>query len=236
MKHIGTVQRAVSDLAMIRKAIERARADDKGEKGEKVRRSALEANLLIQSISLLFVLVLCVVELVSEHAMTRSMLLFSPIWEEGVLGVVLVGAILAMFVVALYFIVWRSARHSEQEFSRFIAINFKYLRGLSLLADLVIKFIAFSLVMLAPRPEWIAPLLIVFTADYLFQGRYFNLPIRASLALGVLCIGAAVALYLTGTALLLWPLLLFAVVNALSLLVLIRAWRTETSDKEAEAS
>ncbi|MFH1434467.1 MAG: hypothetical protein ABIJ56_02005 [Pseudomonadota bacterium] len=233
MKDNGTIQRAVSDLAMIRKAIERARGDVKP---EKAYWPAMRAKMMVQSISLVFALAILLAELGGGHALTHAMMVLSPIWDQAILGVATVGVILALLALSFYFIVWRSARHSDQDMARFIADNFQYLRSLSLLADLLVKFIVFSLLILAPRPEWIAPLLMVFTADYMLQGRYFNLPIKASLALGVLCIAGAAAMYLTGTTLLVWPLALFAAVNALSLAVLLRAWRSRTSDKGEQAS
>ncbi|MBN2493283.1 MAG: hypothetical protein JXR96_01725 [Deltaproteobacteria bacterium] len=223
-----SLQRAVHDLAMIRKAIERAHSADQT---SAALRSALRAKFIIQSISLLLALALALAELASGHVLSRGLMLLSPDWEEGMLGIAQVGVMLATCIMALYFIVWRSSRYGEQEFSRFIAANFQYLRSFSLLSDLLVKFIVFSLVVLAPRPEWVAPLLVVFTADYLFQGRYFNLPIRLSLALGVVCLAVAAVLYLTETVLLMWPLLVFALINGLSLLVHIRTWNAGTRDR-----
>jgi hypothetical protein len=136
-----------------------------------------------------------------------------------------VGVTLAVFVMCLYFIVWRSSRASEQEFSGYVAKNFRYLRSLSLVADLLVKFIVFSLVMLAPRPEWIAPLLVVFIADYLIQGRFFHFPVKVSLAMGLGCLLIAAFMYFYPMILLLWPLLLFVVIGGLSGFMLIRARR-----------
>lgn len=220
MPDTSSVQQAVSDLAMIRKAIERAQGSSQP---EKARRSALEAKIWVQAISLFHALGLSVVELASGNLITESILQVTSTWELVLLGIGQVAFSLAVFVMCLYFIVWRSARHGQQELSKFIAQNFTYLRSLSLVADLLIKFIIFSLVLIAPRPEWLAPLLLVFTADYLFQGRFFTLPLSASLATGVICVGLAGLVFYSGTAELVWPLLVFAAINIASLVVLLRA-------------
>lgn len=220
MKDTNTMQQAVSDVAMIRKAIERAQ---QSEQPEKARLSALDAKILVQAISLFFALGLAIVELVSGHFITESILQTTTTWEFVLLGIGQVAVSLAVFVMCLYFIVWRSARHGEQEVSKFIAQNFTYLRSLSLVADLLIKFIVFSLVLIAQRADWLAPLLLVFTADYLFQGRFFNLPLAVSLAAGLGCIGLAALVFFTGNPQVVWPLLVFAAANAASLVVLVRA-------------
>jgi len=216
----NTVQQAVRDLAMIKRAIERV--EDQEQPAQAVL-SAINAKLVVHAISLFFAVGFVVVELIFDHSLTRSMLVLSHFWEEGVIGIAQVGATLVVFVMCLYFIVWRSSRHSRQEFSQYVAKNFRYLRSLSLVADLLVKFIVFSLVMLAPRPEWIAPLLSIFVADYLIQGRFFHFPVKVSLGLGLLCIGVAALLYFYPSALLLWPLLLFAMTCTLSMIMLIQA-------------
>lgn len=216
----STVQQAVRDLAMIKRAIERVEGE---EQPVQARRSAIQAKLFVHYISLFFALVLVAVELFFDHNLTRSMLVLSRFWEEGVIGIAQVGATLVVFVMCLYFIVWRSSRHSGQGFAQYVAKNFRYLRSLSLVADLLVKFIVFSLVMLAPRPEWIAPLLSIFIADYLIQGRFFHFPVKLSLGLGLLCIAVAAGLYFYPSALLIWPLSMFVLIGTLSVIMLLRA-------------
>lgn len=218
----SSVQQAVRDLALIKRAIERAEGE---EQPVQAHRSALNAKLLVHGIALFFALGLAMVELVSDHTLTRSTLILSRVWEQAVLGVVEVGAALVVFVMCLYFIVWRSSLHSKQEFSQYVAKNFRYLRSLSLVADLLVKFIVFSLVILAPRPEWITPLLVVFIADYLIQGRFFHFPVKVSLALGLLCLLIAVFMYFYPVVMLFWALTVFVAVGGLSGLMLMRARR-----------
>ena len=69
-----------------------------------------------------------------------SVSLMSVTWSSEllVLGIGQLAVALAVFVMCLYFIVWRSARHGEQDLSTFIDRNFTYLRSLSLVADLLV--------------------------------------------------------------------------------------------------
>jgi len=64
----------------------------------------------------------------------------------------------------------------------YIVRNFIYIKNLSLISDLLMKFIALSLAILAGKPEWIAPLLAAFTGDYLLQNRFFTLPTVAGIS------------------------------------------------------
>jgi hypothetical protein len=107
----------------------------------------------------------------------------------------------------------------------YLVRNFQYLRNLSLVSDLVVKFIPLSLLVLGGHSEWVAALLSLYIADYLVQGRFFSLPTRAALLLGVVSVMAAGAQYLTHSVQLLWPLVHFSVLTALSLLALASAKR-----------
>ena len=71
--------------------------------------------------------------------------------------------------------------------------------------------------------EWIAPMLALFTGDYLIQGRFFNLPLKLSLFLGIACVLVAAGMYLKGIIFVFWPLLLFVAVNLISLALLVRS-------------
>ena len=78
------------------------------------------------------------------------------------------------------------------------------------------KFVAVALVLLAGQSQWVAPLLIAFTGDYLLQGRLFTLPTKIAVALGVVCIGAALLQFLSHSDSLLIPLAVFSVISAFS--------------------
>jgi len=220
MNEIGSIQKAVKDVAMIRRAIERASGP---RRPALARRSVLDANLVLQTLSLVFAATLAVTELLSDHVITGSMLISKYFLRDSIIGLGQLGLVLLMLVVCVYFVVWRSSRHSEQEFSEYVAHNFRYLRSVSFLGDLLVKYLVLSLLVLAPRPEWIAPMLALFTGDYLIQGRFFNLPLKLSLFLGVACVLVAAGMYLKGIIFVFWPLLLFVAVNLISLALLVRS-------------
>ena len=78
------------------------------------------------------------------------------------------------------------------------------------------KFVAVALVLLAGQSQWVAPLLIAFTGDYLLQGRLFTLPTKVAAALGIVCIGGALLQFLSYSDSLLVPLAVFSVISAFS--------------------
>lgn len=219
------VQRAIEDLSTIRKAIEAAG-------GEEQRPPALASfrpTLLLQGIALVAALVSLGAEILT-HNSASDILQLSVIYPDlRVSMIATIGLVLATLVSTLYFIVYRASRASQRDFSRFVARNFAYLKNLSFLYDLLIKFGVIALVIHIGHPQWVAPLLFLFIGDYLFQGRFFTLPVRASLALGVLCLAAALAQTYLQSSLLSWPLGGFVGVCALSLGHLLRVRRARAA-------
>lgn len=227
-----SVQSAVSDLAVIRRAIEKAGGQDPTIPANRI---ALDAGLIFQGLCLLIAVALLAYELISGREMTHIMMLSRHDEELGVLGLAQVAMTGVALIMCLYFLAWRGAHHAEQSFNDYVARNFQYLKNLSLVADLLVKFIPLSLLVFAGHSEWIAPLLSLYIADYLIQGRFFSLPTRASLVAGVASVVVAAAQYLTHSAQLLWPLLHFSVVTVISLFFLISAKRAALRSAAAAA-
>ncbi len=165
---------------------------------------------------------LLVAEVATDGLYTRTLMLSA--WDPGLrfASIVLPAVMLAVLVGVLYFVVARAARRDDRAFDGFVARNFAYLRNLSLLSDLAVKFAGLALVIHVGHPRWTGPLLLLYTADYLVQGRLFTLPVRAGLVVGAACLLGAVAQALTPDASLAWPLVAFVVVSAASLGHLIR--------------
>lgn len=222
MNHNDSIQSAVNDLATIRRAIEKAGGQDPAIPANRI---ALDAGLIFQGLCLLIAVALLVFELISDRDMTHIMLLSASDAELGFLGLAQVAMTGMALVMCLYFLAWRGARHAEQSFNDYVARNFQYLRNLSLVSDLLVKFIPLSLLVLAGHSEWVAPLLSLYIADYLVQGRFFSLPTRTSLVFGVASVIAAVVQYLTHSVQLLWPLVHFSVITAISLFFIVSAKR-----------
>ena len=138
--------------------------------------------------------------------------------------------ILIGLVILLYLVIWRAARNSREEFNAYIVRNFRYARLLSYLSDLLLKFAAVALVMLAGHPDWIPPLLLAFTGDYLVQGRLFTLPTRSAVTLGAICIAIGLCQFLAGIHTLLLPLTVFTAVAAISTGRLMRLHRKQANE------
>jgi hypothetical protein len=231
MSQHESLQSAVNDLATIRRAIEKAEGQDPSIPAHRI---AVDAGLIFQGLCLLVALALLAFELVSDREMTQTMMLSVRDQELGLLGLAQVAMTGLTLVMCIYFLAWRAARHSGQTFDDYLARNFQYLKNLSLVSDLLVKFIPLSLLVLGAHSEWIAPLLSLYIADYLVQGRFFSFPTRASLVFGVVSVMAAGTQYLAHSAQLLWPLVHFSVVTAMSLFFLVGA-RRETARAEQAA-
>jgi hypothetical protein len=225
------IQRAIEDLATVRKAIEAGGGDEQSGRSQ----ASLGANLLLQVSALVAAAVILVAELVSGN-FTSEVLRLSAVHQDlRVSSIFMIGFLLAIMVGALYFVVYRASRASQRGsgFSRFVARNFSYLKNLSFLSDLLIKFAVLALLIHVRQPQWVAPLLFVFIGDYLIQGRFFTLPLRLSLVLGAACLAAAAAQAYLGSSLLRWPLAGFVVVCALSLVQVIRLRRADLAASKA---
>jgi len=206
------IRQAIDDLATVRKAIEAAGQEDRPSR----RRVVTRTHLLVQVVALGLALLLLAVELATGNLASQA-LAFSP-GSDDIRGstIATMGQMLLVLVAALYFVVHRASRAEQRDFAGFVARNFAYLRNLSFLSDLAVKFAVVALVIHLRAPEWVAPLLLLFTGDFLMQGRFFTLPLRSALVLGVACVAGALALRWTGQALLAWPLCAFAAVTAVS--------------------
>lgn len=212
------IQQAIEDLATVRKAIEAAGSSDPSAR----TRSVTGTHLLLQLSALGLALLLIGVEAATGNLASQA-LSMSP-WSADirVSTVATMGQLLLVLVGALYFVVHRASRASQRDFGAFVARNFAYLRNLTFLSDLLVKFVIVALVVHLRAPQWVAPLLLLFTGDYLLQGRFFTLPLRLALGLGVGCIVGAVALAWFGEALLIWPLAAFACVCVVSVAYTLR--------------
>lgn len=220
MADLSTIQQAANDLALIRRAIERAHVP---EQTASSRRTVFDANLLLQIIAFSAALVLTIFELATGHVISHTLKISATDPSLSLFGIGNIGLALLLLVMCAYFIIWRAARHADQPFHAYLANNFTYLRRLSFVGDLVVKFVVVSLLILSGKPEWIAPILVLFIGDYLIQGRFFILSLRIALAMGLSCFATAALLFFSDVHQILWPLLVFLVVDAISMAGTLRA-------------
>ena len=208
------VQQAIRDLATIRRAVERTTdAVD-----PKVSLITIETNLILQLAAVVIAAVFFIIELTTGHKNTTMMLISANNPELRLIGIIEVALALILLCTTLYFIVYRAAKESSREFHDYLAKNFIYLKNMSFLSDLFVKFTIFSLLIAAGKPAWVSPVLLLFIGDYLIQGRFFTLPTKEGLLLGIFCVAAASLQMVNGSALLIWPLLAFIAAGVASIL------------------
>lgn len=208
---------AISDLGVIRRLIDT-------NESQKVSPSAKSANIVVLS-GLLFLSSLALVyEQFISNAQIDHLLLFTRTDEELKYGSIFyMGYALLIILIAMYFVIWRSAKHDKVELNSFIAKNFVYLSNLSLVSDLFMKFTTISLVIASGAPKWVAPLLVLFTGDYLIQGRLFKFSLKTMLVLGSLCIAIACGIAYFGITSFTIPLAIFVALVGTSLINVLNA-------------
>ena len=210
------VRQAIADVALLRRVLHQIEEKRNDQESAGLFGTTLNANMLLQGGALCIALALAIVEIFSDNAISRAMILGNESLDLRLAGIGSVALMLRGMITALYFVLWRAARHNGEEFGAYIARNFRYARHVSYLSDLLMKFVAVALVLLAGQSQWVAPLLMAFTGDYLLQGRLFTLPTKAAVALGVVCIGGALLQFLRHSDSLLIPLAVFSVISAFS--------------------
>lgn len=207
------VQKALADIAVIRRALNQA---DQDQMDSRLVGVTLDANLLLQAVAFVSALALCLLEIASGNAITQTLMTGGKIDEFRRFGIGMMGFILFGLLITLYFVLWRAALHNGEDMGSYITRNFKYVKNLSLISDLLMKFITLALLLLAGKAEWVAPVLMAFTGDYLLQGRFFTLPTKPSVVLGIGCLAIAIAQFAVGSPSLLLPLGVFAFIAGLS--------------------
>ena len=207
------IQKALADVALIRRTLDHSEQDALDSRLVGV---TLEANLVLQAMAFASALLLILLEVTSGHAITHTLMVGGQLDEFRRFGIGMMAFILVGLLVALYFVLWRAALHSGESVSAYITRNFRYVKNLSLISDLLMKFITLALLLLANRPEWVAPVLLAFTGDYLLQGRFFTFPTRIAVVLGLACVAGGLAQFFSQSPSLLIPLAAFTFVAGLS--------------------
>ena len=165
-KHpLGQMQQAIADLNAIRSAIERVESD-----------SGFTPNFLhtyLYSLGILTSLGLLLLEAFHIWPITASLYATHYSWTLRFMAIACMGTVLGIIIIAFFGISHRQARQDGQSLKDFNARYFSSISSISFLSDLFVKFIALTVAVLSGRGDWVAPLLVIFTGDYLLQGRFF---------------------------------------------------------------
>lgn len=216
---------ALNDLAVIRRAVERAE-ESQGEpvllKGPSRSQVTFEIAAFCFASGLLAVeLYLRKNEFGSIGPNSWAFLLAKEDKLLQITGLFNMGALLFLIGLAVFFSIKKEAVENNTSYNHYVARNITYLSGVSFYADLLVKFVVVSIVVLSDRAEIVPACFTLFTADYLFQGRLFRLPFLVSILLGIA--GSILALWqaLVVSPDLVIPLAYFLVPSTWSL---IRTW------------
>lgn len=208
MNQANDVQKALQDLAVVRRAVEGRGSH------------ALPTQALILTLGFVLSSAVALYEIASEQNLAAMLALSRIDPEIGTLGLGIVALCLPFLLAAIYFAVWRGARHSDRDVGDFVNRNFQYLKNFGFCSDLFVKFVVLALAVLPGHADWVPSLLLLFLGDYLLQGRYFTMPLALALVLGPVCFAGAGLLYAASSTQLLYPLLAFAALSAISLATL----------------
>ena len=217
-----TVQEAIRNIEQMKRAIGRV------EKTKNKNRlfAPNKIGLLVQTGAVCIAAPFFIVEAINGH-FTREFLYSakSEMFREA--GIASLAGFLVGLLAILYLVLWDGARKNSEALGDYVSRNFLALSFLSLLSDLFVKFVAISLVLLAAKPEWSGVLMLVFTADYLVQGRLFTLPFKLNIAAALSCVGIATYQFCTQSASLLPALAAFNFLAIASVLFTLRNMRKE---------
>jgi hypothetical protein len=220
------IQKALTDIALIRRTLNQT---DQEQMDTKLVGVTLDANIILQALAFVTALTLFMVEIVSNNTIMQTLMAAGKVDDLRHFGIGLMGFTLAGLFITLYFVLWRASLHNGESMQSYISRNFKYVKNLSLISDVLMKFITISLLLLAGKAEWIAPVLMAFTGDYLLQGRLFTIPTKTSAVLGAVCLATAFVQFINDSHSLTLPLGVFTLIAGISMARLVIRYQQQKS-------
>lgn len=215
-------QKALADVAIMKRALRQI-----NEHGT-LSASSFQTHLLISLGLLVFTLVFAGIDMI-DGRMTSALMISSLSRDMQREGINQVGLFLMLVTGATYAFLALQARKQEQPVSTYAARSFSYFKNLSFLSDVFVKYAVFSLVILAGKPEWVAGLLVLFTGDLVFQGRFFVFSALVSGIIGIACFVLTFYMLHHHVVALIWPLTVFAVITCLNIVNLLRMSTRQTT-------
>tara|TARA_B100000686_G_scaffold334835_1_gene402661 strand:- start:26182 stop:26898 length:717 start_codon:yes stop_codon:yes gene_type:complete len=216
------VRQAIADVALLRRVLNQIEERNIDKDSSGLFGTTLKTNMLLQIVALVSALIIGFIEIFSGDAIFRSLSLAHELSDVRLIGISVMALMITGIMIGLYFVLWRASQKSGEEFGAYIKRNFRYSRQVSYLSDLLMKFFAVGLLLLANQSQWIAPLLIAFTGDYLLQGRLFTLSTKLAVVLGVGCIAGAILQFLLQSSSLIPPVTIFSIITIISIVRLMK--------------
>ena len=125
------VRQAISDVALLRRVLHQIEQKRTDQESAGLFGTTLNANMLLQGGALCIALALAIVEIFSDNVISRAMILGNESLDLRLAGIGIVALMLLGMITALYFVLWRAARHNGEELGAYIARNFRYARHVS---------------------------------------------------------------------------------------------------------
>ena len=209
------VVEAIENLAAIRGAIDPARIETR-------RMSRTHAHLILQALLFAIAILFTLIEVFTGHQMTGFLRAADQQVEFFWYSVAYMAVFLTLSSGTVAMIFVRSAKMTGDGFYDFTDRHFRSFSDLSFFSDLGLKWVTLVALLAAGKSVWIAPILFLFTCDYLLQRRFVKMPNAWTHALAICSLVAAGVQFILGSALLLWPLLGFSLISLVSLVIVIR--------------
>jgi hypothetical protein len=224
-----TLEGALKDISSIRRIMSQV----EGTRGTPLTAPhSINTALLIHIVALIFSSALLVQELglspFTGGELTASLVLELSLTNHLLRAMLVVstGIFLATLSIVLYAILWTAARGAQEDLSSYLKRNFRSFSLLSFLSDLLVKFSGVTIIIYTGHPEWLSPFLLLCIADYLFQGRFFQLPIKSSFAVALTALVLAGSQLITHSSHLSIALTAFVTVTIASMFVVLSSKRS----------
>ena len=206
------IQHAIADLNAIRNALDRAEA--------KQQKGSFTPGTLHRALYLTLIAISCAVlamEILHIFPVTAALYATHYSWTLRYMTISGMALVLILILLVFYGLTHHVARKSGESLQEYNQRNFATISSIAFLSDLLIKFVGLSVVVLSGRGDWVAALLVIYTGDYLLQGRLFLIPVQYAIPAGIFCftIGTLQLLFWTGW--IYWPFGLFILANVASL-------------------
>jgi hypothetical protein len=208
-----SIEQAINDLSTIKRAIEISSPQE----GVPKNFSALSVGRISHLFGIAIAGSILTYEIFAETSLTEIMLLSKIDPDVGISGLALVAMILPVLILCLYFVIWRESASEGDTFQHYVSRNFRYLKNLGFVSDVICKFVPVSLLVLCGGAEWVAPLLILFLGDFLIGGKYFIVPVKTGILTGVICVIIAISQWIQNSSSLILPLSVFISLSLISI-------------------
>ena len=210
MKKSPETQKALADIAALKDVIIYSKTPSQ------LGIESINFYLLLHLVLISFVSLLCLSDV--SAFLTGQVMSCAKIIDLRKDGVEFIGYTLLLLLAVGYGLTFALSLMWNKPFGDYMARYATYFKNFSALSDIFTKYCLLSLIILAGKPEWVAPVLALFVGDFVYQGKFFILKPAVSMILGLFSFVVAVVMFIQGYQVILVSLLLFGIICLLSLI------------------